>query len=179
MPLILVVALVIVAAGAVTSVAVPAIVGGDKEPAPLPEPAPAVAPAEPGAPAQEDAALVSQRAIQRAIFEGGYQDDVRALPGRVQDLLAQPGSVATYDAVKGIGWNGPYLRATGTYPAGAAGRGFTTGASGYAQNAGDPALLDPYGNPFVLDPVGAPTRVLSAGPDGVLGSSDDHALVFP
>ena len=41
------------------------------------------------APAQEDATLVSQRTIQQAIFESGYQDDVRALPGRMADLTAR------------------------------------------------------------------------------------------
>lgn len=42
-------------------------------------------------------------------IDRGYEGDVGFVPGRLEDLAAKPGSVATYNKLTGLGWNGPYI----------------------------------------------------------------------
>jgi type II secretory pathway pseudopilin PulG len=43
----------------------------------------------------------------------GYENDTGHPPSRLQDLVAKPDSVPTFDIVTGIGWNGPYIDSAG------------------------------------------------------------------
>jgi prepilin-type N-terminal cleavage/methylation domain-containing protein len=49
-------------------------------------------------------------------IDRGFEGDVGYLPGRLEDLVVRPDSVAVYDPISRLGWNGPYLDAeTGEY----------------------------------------------------------------
>lgn len=39
----------------------------------------------------------------------GFEGDVGYLPSRLQDLVTKPDSIAAYDRLTRIGWNGPYV----------------------------------------------------------------------
>ncbi|MCS6851020.1 MAG: prepilin-type N-terminal cleavage/methylation domain-containing protein [Gemmataceae bacterium] len=75
------------------------------------------------------------------------------------------------------GWNGPYVQYTGAIYRDPAvmteaqwvARGFSN-AYGVT---GDPTVLDGWGNPIVLQrPAGAPVRLVSAGPNGILETTE-------
>jgi len=40
----------------------------------------------------------------------GYEGNLGILPVQLQDLVTKPGSVANFNAISGLGWNGPYLK---------------------------------------------------------------------
>jgi len=52
-----------------------------------------------------DASVVSGGKMVNRGFEG----DVGFAPSRLEDLVAKPDSVATYDPLTRLGWNGPYI----------------------------------------------------------------------
>ena len=43
----------------------------------------------------------------------GYEGDVGFLPERLQDLVSKPDSIATYNPLTRLGWNGPYMDGNG------------------------------------------------------------------
>ena len=43
------------------------------------------------------------------LVDRGYQGDVGTAPAQLADLVTKPGSVAAYDKITRIGWNGPYI----------------------------------------------------------------------
>lgn len=47
------------------------------------------------------------------VVDRGYYGDVGSLPTALADLVTKPGSVATYDKLTRIGWNGPYIDSAG------------------------------------------------------------------
>ncbi len=49
-------------------------------------------------------ALAGGRYIDR-----GFEGDVGFVPSQLQDLTAKPGSVAVYNKLTSLGWNGPYI----------------------------------------------------------------------
>ncbi len=79
----------------------------------------------------------------RAVAGGSYVDrgfagDVGHLPNQLSDLATRPDSVASWDRLARLGWNGPYIAAgTGDY------------------------LTDAWGVPYVYDRSGR--RILSLG----------------
>ena len=46
-------------------------------------------------------------------IDRGFEGDVGFVPSRLQDLAAKPDSVATYDKLTRLGWNGPYVDSAG------------------------------------------------------------------
>jgi type II secretory pathway pseudopilin PulG len=51
-----------------------------------------------------------------AYADRGFEGDVGFVPGRLQDLTLKPDSVAAYDPLTRLGWNGPYIgSADGSY----------------------------------------------------------------
>ena len=48
-----------------------------------------------------------------AYINRGFEGDVGFVPSRLQDLVSKPDSVATYDPLTRMGWNGPYLDSAG------------------------------------------------------------------
>ncbi len=70
--------------------------------------------------------------------ERGFEGDVGFLPSQLVDLAVKPDSVATYDKLTRLGWNGPYIDSTnGNY------------------------LTDAWGTAYVYDP--ANRRIISVG----------------
>lgn len=45
-------------------------------------------------------------------IDRGYEGDVGSLPSTLTALVSKPGSVAVYDKLTGLGWNGPYIDST-------------------------------------------------------------------
>lgn len=43
----------------------------------------------------------------------GFEGDVGFLPSQLADLVNRPGSVAVYDPLTRLGWNGPYIDSAG------------------------------------------------------------------
>ncbi len=43
------------------------------------------------------------------LIDRGYQGDVGTAPAQLADLVTKPGSVAAYDKITRLGWNGPYI----------------------------------------------------------------------
>jgi len=43
------------------------------------------------------------------LVDRGYQGDVGTAPAQLADLVTKPGSVAAYNKITRIGWNGPYI----------------------------------------------------------------------
>jgi len=43
----------------------------------------------------------------------GFEGDVGFVPGRLLDLVSRPDSVAAYNALTRLGWNGPYIDSSG------------------------------------------------------------------
>jgi type II secretory pathway pseudopilin PulG len=39
----------------------------------------------------------------------GFEGDVGSIPGQLIDLVNKPGSLATYNRLTRLGWNGPYM----------------------------------------------------------------------
>ena len=46
-------------------------------------------------------------------IDRGFEGDAGFVPSRLEDLVTRPDSVATYDALTRLGWNGPYLDGAG------------------------------------------------------------------
>ena len=47
------------------------------------------------------------------LVNAGFEGDIGHLPGRLEDLGSRPDSVAVYDRLTRLGWNGPYIDGTG------------------------------------------------------------------
>jgi len=43
------------------------------------------------------------------LVDRGFEGDVGFVPERLQDLVVKPDSIATYNKLTGLGWNGPYI----------------------------------------------------------------------
>ncbi len=43
------------------------------------------------------------------LVDRGYQGDVGLAPAQLADLVTKPGSVAAYNKITRLGWNGPYI----------------------------------------------------------------------
>jgi type II secretory pathway pseudopilin PulG len=48
-----------------------------------------------------------------AYVDRGFEGDIGFVPGRLQDLLTRPDSVAAYNPLSRLGWNGPYIDGAG------------------------------------------------------------------
>ena len=48
------------------------------------------------------------------MVDRGFEGDVGFSPSRLQDLVTRPDSVAVYNPLTRLGWNGPYLNVTST-----------------------------------------------------------------
>jgi hypothetical protein len=74
----------------------------------------------------------------------GFEGDVGFAPSKLEDLVVKPDSVASYDKLTRLGWNGPYIDSSG----------------------GD-YLKDAWGVNYVYDP--ANRRIISVGgPDSII-----------
>jgi len=49
-----------------------------------------------------------------AYIDRGFEGDVGFVPSRLPDLVSRPDSVAAYNALSRLGWNGPYLDSSGS-----------------------------------------------------------------
>jgi prepilin-type N-terminal cleavage/methylation domain-containing protein len=49
-----------------------------------------------------------------AYINRGFEGDVGFLPERLQDLVSKPDSIATYNPLTRLGWNGPYMDGDGS-----------------------------------------------------------------
>jgi len=78
----------------------------------------------------------------------GFEGDVGFLPSQLPDLVNRPGSVAVYNFLTRLGWNGPYLDS----------------ADGAFQT-------DAWGNPYIYQP--GSRRIFSTG-----GGSDTIRITF-
>ncbi|MFH1687137.1 MAG: prepilin-type N-terminal cleavage/methylation domain-containing protein [bacterium] len=47
------------------------------------------------------------------LIDRGFEGDVGFVPNRLEDLVNRPGSVAVYNPLTRVGWNGPYIDGTG------------------------------------------------------------------
>lgn len=73
-------------------------------------------------------AIVSNAAVVVGgeYVDRGFEGDVGFVPGSLADLAYRPDSIAVYDPLSRLGWNGPYLDSTGTeYLTDAWGNGYT------------------------------------------------------
>lgn len=43
------------------------------------------------------------------LIDRGFEGDVGFTPSRLQDLVVKPDSIAIYDKLTRLGWNGPYI----------------------------------------------------------------------
>jgi hypothetical protein len=106
---------------------------------------------------------------------GPLTDSVSGLVFNAGASTATETTSPTYDPILKLGWRGPYLMtSTGTYPdPDAAGAVFT---HAYGEK-GDPTVLDGWLRPIVIlessDSLGKHAELRSAGPDGLLNTSDD------
>lgn len=48
------------------------------------------------------------------MVDRGFEGDVGNPPDRLQDLVSRPDSIPAYDPLTRLGWNGPYIDATGS-----------------------------------------------------------------
>lgn len=83
-----------------------------------------------------------------AYIDPGFAGDVGFVPSQLRDLATKPDSVAAYNALTRLGWNGPYIDSTG---------------GSY--------LADAWGNAYVYQP--GTRRVFSTG-----GGSDTIGITF-
>ena len=81
-------------------------------------------------------------------IDRGFEGDVGFVPSSLTDLAVRPGSLAVYDPITRLGWNGPYIDSSG----------------------GD-YLKDAWGNPYSYEPSGR--RIVSTG-----GGSDSIKISF-
>jgi type II secretory pathway pseudopilin PulG len=72
------------------------------------------------------------------MVDRGFEGDVGFAPGRLQDLVQRPDSIAPYNKLTRLGWHGPYIDSSG---------------SAY--------LFDAWGSSYAYDPVGR--RIVSVG----------------
>ena len=160
--LVLVLAILVILAGAATSVASSHLAYG-----------------------RDKATRASLAAIRDAIMgtpdKPGYMSDTGNLPVSLTDLFVNPFAplgrtpnplLVNFSPNTGLGWRGPYvLNINGSYTINNA-AGFT---SVYGNN-NDPAVLDAWGNPIILQvpTSGIPAdnqafaRLISAGPNGAI-----------
>ena len=89
------------------------------------------------------AAIVGGEYVDR-----GFEGDVGFVPSSLADLVAKPDSVAGYNRLTRLGWNGPYIDSSG----------------------GD-YLRDAWGNIYVFQP--STRRIISSG-----GGSDSIIVTF-
>ncbi len=71
----------------------------------------------------------------------GFEGDVGFVPSRLVDLVVKPDSVAAYNRLTRLGWNGPYV-----------------------DSSGGSYLTDAWGNAYVYQP--STRRLFSTGGDG-------------
>ena len=83
-----------------------------------------------------------------AYVDRGFEGDVGFVPGRLQDLVTRPDSVAVYNPLSRLGWNGPYI-----------------------DSAGGSYLTDAWSNNYAYDP--SNRRILSTG-----GGTDTIRITF-
>ncbi|MEW6049766.1 MAG: prepilin-type N-terminal cleavage/methylation domain-containing protein [Candidatus Zixiibacteriota bacterium] len=77
----------------------------------------------------------------------GFEGDVGYLPSQLADLVAKPDSIAAYNPLTRLGWNGPYVDGSnGDY------------------------LTDAWGVGYAYDPVNRLLRSTGGGPDSVRAS---------
>ncbi len=77
-------------------------------------------------------------------IDRGFEGDIGYAPSRLQDLAAKPDSIASYNKLNRIGWNGPYI-----------------------DSSGDVYLTDAWGANYVYDRAGR--RIISTGgPDSLI-----------
>lgn len=74
------------------------------------------------------------------LIDRGFEGDMGFVPSRLQDLVCRPGSVAVYNPLTRLGWNGPYI-----------------------DSSGGSYLSDAWSSVYVLDPTGR--RLISIGGD--------------
>jgi len=93
------------------------------------------------------------------------------LPQTIAELFAPPaGWTDSFDPNTRLGWRGPYIQPTGAQ------LGDQLADLGYGDRD-DPAILDGWGRPIVIqDPGTLQIRLLSAGADAILSTSDDIEL---
>ena len=77
-------------------------------------------------------------------IERGFEGDVGFVPSGLADLAAKPDSVAVYDRLTRLGWNGPYV-----------------------DSSGGSHLKDAWGVPYVYDP--SNRRIRSVGGSDTIG----------
>lgn len=77
------------------------------------------------------------------IIDRGFMGDVGFVPSRLVDLVAKPDSVAAYDKLTRLGWNGPYV-----------------------DDDGNEYLSDAWGGTYSYDPIGR-TIVSTGGTDSI------------
>jgi prepilin-type N-terminal cleavage/methylation domain-containing protein len=77
-------------------------------------------------------------------IDRGFEGDIGFVPSALIDLVVKPDSIATYDRLQRLGWNGPYIDSSG----------------------GDFAL-DAWGTPYTYNP-GARRIVSTGGGDSIV-----------
>lgn len=137
--------------------------------------------------ATESSFVTLREAIVGSASTPGFVQDLGEPPLMLADLFDKPDQTASgvpvgdYDPIARRGWNGPYLaRPSGEYETIPI-RGFLA-IYGFD---GQPCTLDGWGHPIVLqwpsipDPMEARdhTRLVSAGPDGVIQTPLDVAVL--
>jgi hypothetical protein len=140
-----------------------------------------------------------QKVVQVLMGPKGYYQDMAFSPDRMahtlQDLFVLPPYLLppfdTFDPFTEMGWDGPYLTSIEHYGV-LVGMTYQFRPSFDASygNAGDFALLDGWGNPLILQiefdgvlGVSAQecmySRLISAGPNGVIDTPKDLANMIP
>jgi general secretion pathway protein G len=72
----------------------------------------------------------------------GYLGHLGSPPTQLNDLVVKPGSIAEYNAISGLGWNGPYLNPDS-----------------------DEYLYDAWGEAYVYDPMARTIKSVGSGQD--------------
>jgi len=88
-------------------------------------------------------AVVGGRFVDR-----GFEGDVGYPPSRLEDLVVKPDSIAAYDRLTRLGWNGPYV-----------------------QNADSSYVTDAWGSSYIYQP--SLRRIISTG-----GGGDSLTITF-
>lgn len=94
----------------------------------------------------------------------GYRPDMGTFPSSLSYLVSAPGGATqpAFNPFARVGWRGPYLETT---------------------SQGSPAFLDGWGRSINYIAPNAATQtagsLTSAGPDGIMGTSDDISVAIP